>query len=153
MRRWTTALVAGLLCMTLAGCGGEKKAFDPGATAQALRQAPGVFSEELEELDGAMVELLYGLEDSGVLEEVSWISPGGTAEEVTVLRFGSADQAKAFEGAARAHIAEVREANESYRPQEIPKLDKAVVERRGETLLILVSADYDAAKAALATLD
>ena len=148
MKRWTVALLAGLLCLTLAACGGEKQAFDPQKTARALLDTPGVFTEELEELDRPVIDALYGLE-SGEVEAVCWYSPGGTAEEVAVFRFGTADQAQAFEVTAWEHIADAKEANENYRPQEMPKLDKAVVERRGETLLILVSADYDAARATL----
>lgn len=149
MRRWAAWTAGLLLCLTLAGCGGEKKPFDPAGTTQALRQTPGVFTETLEELDRAMVDQLYGLEDRGAVEAVSWQSPGGTAEEVTVLRFESADAAKAFESAAWEHIADAKEANVEYRPLEMPKLDKAVVERRGETLLVLVAADVEAARAVL----
>ena len=149
MKWWTTALTAGLLSVILVGCGGAKQAFEPARTARAMLETPGVFTEELEALDRAVIDGLYGLEGSGAVEAVCWYSPGGTAEEVTVLRFGTKDEAKAFEAQALEHIADAKESNVSYRPQEMPKLDKAVVERRGDTLLILVSADYDAAQAAL----
>lgn len=141
-----TALTAGLLCLALAGCGGAKEPFDPARTAQALLDTPGVFSEELTGLDGAMV---YDLEGSGAVETVCWYSTGATAEEVTVLRFDSADAAEAFLDRAQEHIEQQKEACESYRPQEMPKLDKAVVEQRGETVLVLVAADYEAAQAVL----
>ncbi len=160
MRGWRTALAAGCLCGLLAACGGGARPFDPEATAQALRQAPGVFSEELERLDPDVAARQYGLEDyllrepedpSDPAEEpvVAYCSTGATAEELAVVRFQSDQEAERFETAAWEHIADQKEANESYRPQEMPKLDRAVVERRGESVLILVSADPEAAQAVL----
>lgn len=151
MKKLCLTLSAVLLLTCLAACGGEeaKEPFDPEATAQTLLNTPGVFSETLERLDRAVVEGEYGLEGQGASEVVCWYSPGGTAEEVTVVTFEAEPSARAFADAAWAHIADQKEANETYRPAEMPKLEKAVVERRGSTVLVLVCADYEAAQAAL----
>lgn len=155
MKKIVVAVISGLLCLMLAGCGGggAKQPFDPAATVQALLDAPGVFTEDLERLDREVLDQLYGLEDREVAQAVSWYSPGGTAEEATVLLFESETAAAEFMEAAWGHIADQKEANESYRPQELPKLEKAVVERRGTSLLVLVAADYDAAEKALEGLE
>lgn len=150
MKRWSMMLGCGLLCACLAGCGGEaKEPFDPESTAQSLLDAPGVFTETLERLDPAMAAGEYGLETLEGTELVCYYSPGGTAEEITVAACESEDAARAFETAAQGHIADQKEANETYRPAELPKLEKAVAERRGCTVLVLVCADYEAAQAAL----
>lgn len=155
MKKVLFAVISGLLCLALAGCGGggAKKPFDPSVTAQTLLETPGVFTEDLERLDREILEQLYGLEGRSVSQAVSWYSPGGTAEEVTVLLFESDSAAEEFVKTAQAHIADQKEANESYRPQELPKLEKAVVEQRGASLLVLVAADYDAAEKALEGLE
>lgn len=150
MKRWSFILGCAVLFVCLTGCGGEtKEPFDPETTAQALLDAPGVFTETLERLDPAVVEGEYGLEGQGASEVVCYYSPGGTAEEVTVVAFEAEPSARAFVDTAQAHIADQKEANETYRPNELPKLEKAVVERRDCTVLVLVCADYDAAMAAL----
>lgn len=150
MRQWKTALVCGLLCGALCACGGGAgEPFDPETAAQALLETPGVFTETLERLDQDVMLGEYGWEDQDPAEAVCYYSPGGTAEEVTVAAFESEDAAAAFEEAARAHIQDKTEENRDYRPAELPKLDKAVVERRGGTVLVLVCADYDAARSAL----
>lgn len=151
MKKLCLILSSVLLLTCLAACGGEKaKApFDPETTAQTLLDAQGVFTETLEPLDQAVVAGEYGLEEQTATALVCWYSPGGTAEEVTVAAFEDETAAAAFVDLARDHIADQKEANESYRPAELPKLEKAVVERRGSTVLVLVCADYDAAMAAI----
>lgn len=150
MKKWSLILGCAVLTACLAGCGGEAKTpFDPETTAQTLLDAPGVFTETLERLDQAVVAGEYGLEDRAVTQIVCYYSPGGTAEEVTVASFQDEDLAAAFVDAAKDHLADQKEANETYRPAELPKLEKAVVERRESTVLVLVCADYAAARAAL----
>lgn len=152
MKKWSFILGCAALFVCLAACGGGEAAkapFDPETTAQALLDAPGVFTETLERLDAAVVAGEYGLETLEGAELVCYYSPGGTAEEVTVAAWESEDAAQAFVTAAQGHIADQKEANETYRPGEMPKLEKAVVERRGATVLVLVCADYDAAMAAI----
>lgn len=152
MKRFVAILtLAGLMCAALCACAEkEKPAFAPEGTVEALLEAPGVFSEELERLDDAILEGFYGItEDDGVVLEVGYCSTGATAEEVAVLFFEGVKEAQAFEEKALAHIDYQKEANESYRPQEMPKLEEAIVERRGESILILVCDDPEAARAVL----
>lgn len=151
MGKRVMALTAGLLCLCLAGCGGRasKTPFVPETAARTLLDTPGVFTEELERLDEAVVAGEYGLEEQGVAEVVSYYSPGGTAEEVTLVAFEDPSLAEAFVDTALSHIEDQKEANVTYRPDEMPKLDKAVVERRESTVMVLVCADYEAALAAL----
>lgn len=150
MRKWSLILGCALLIACLAGCGGEaKEPFDPETTARTLLDADGVFTESLERLDQAVVAGEYGLEDGAGTRLVCYYSPGGTAEEVAVVAFETESEAKAFVDTARVHLEDKVEENRDYRPAELPKLEKAVVERRGCTVLVLVCADYQAAQAAL----
>lgn len=144
------AVAAAMLCMALCACGAKQAPFEPQETAKTLLETSGVFSEELEQLDRAVLDAFYGIEESdGVTEAASYCSTGATAEEVTVLSFAGEKEAQAFQEKALVHIDAQKEANEGYRPQEIPKLDQARVEQREASLLILVCADQTAAEAAL----
>lgn len=167
MRRWAAAAVALALFLTLSACGGEKRTFDLDTTAAAVVSEPGVFSEELERLDTLIALRQYCLEgylstrqlkyppegyEQGRLDEVrvvAYRSTGATAEEVAVIDFPEEDQAKEYEAWAPTYLDEQRQANVDYRPQEMPKLDEAQVLRRGNTVLILVAADYEAAQRVL----
>ena len=93
--------------------------------------------------------MLYGLDQTTLAPEQladaeTYRSSGATCEEVALLTF--ADQA-ATQTAANAldlYIAGQIQANRNYRPAEIPKLEKAFLERRGTTVLLVVANDYEA---------
>ena len=66
--------------------------------------------------------------------------------------------AKAYDPAAaaaleavQAHVSDRREseAETQYKPEDLPKLEKALTEQAGNTVLLVVCADYDAAQKAL----
>lgn len=165
MKRWGRLALAALLCLALAACGGGERApFDPETTARALVSEPGVFSEELERLDTVIAVRQYGLENylteeqaalepaeptgqygGGALRVAAYRSTGATAEEVAVMAFADEDQAKEYEAWLPSYLEEQREANVDYRPKEMPKLDGALIQRRGNAVLLLVAADHEAA--------
>ena len=76
-------------------------------------------------------------------------SAGATCEEAAVLVFTSADKAKTAKGALEDYVQGQIEANTDYRPAEIPKLEEALVDVRGETLLLAVANDREAVEQTL----
>lgn len=75
----------------------------------------------------------------------------GGYEELAVLRMADAEAAAAALEAVQAHVSDRREseAETQYKPEDLPKLDKALTEQAGNTVLLVVCADYDAAQKAL----
>ena len=147
------ALTAAMGLLVLAGCGGEKtsEAYSPDLVS-AMVEA-GAFSEPLEELDGDIAFSLYKLEEYGLAREdltdcAVQRSAGATCEEGAVLVLSDSDKAgKALE-ALKAYVDGQISANESYRPAEIPKLEGALVEQQGASVLLVVANDLEAAKSA-----
>lgn len=160
-KKFLTALMALACLCALTACQGEKKpAPAPFETAlvQEIAEA-GAFSEELEELDGDVAFALYKLADYGLEREdmtecAVLRSAGATCEEAAVLEFGGekGGDSKAMEQVGQALMDYVQsqiDANSDYRPNDIPKLENALVERRGDTFLLVVANDLDAAKSVL----
>lgn len=153
MKRAGSRMIAAILVLVLAlvpvACGKDTaKEFDAKVTPKALMDA-GAFSEELEELEEVILLRLYELDESKVAASAGFASTGLTAEEVAVLEMTDEAAAKDAEALLQARLEYQKESNEDYRPQEMPKLEKAVIQRRGKTLLFLVAADYAAAEKAL----
>ena len=143
------------LCLTLSACGGgseETAAFDPDATAQALLDS-GAFSDALEEVDLSVAATLYGVDEADITDGTVYMSLSAGAEEIAVLVLADADAAAAAMEGLEAHVADQRAALENYQPDEVSKLDGAILEQRGNSVLLAVCADAQAAQSALEALD
>ena len=150
-----TLVLALLLGLSACAKGGDNDAPPLYGTyhVAALVEA-GAFSEELEELDGDTAFMLYKLADYDLEREdlkdcAVQRSAGATCEEAAVLVFTSADKAKTAKGALEDYVQGQIEANTDYRPAEIPKLEVALVDVRGETLLLAVANDREAVEQTL----
>lgn len=145
-------MLASLLSLSLCACKADtaQAQTQPFETddVQALVEA-GAFSEELETLDADLAFALYHLADYGLereelLEGAVVRSAGATCEEAAVLIFAEEVQAAAAASALEDYLEAQIESNENYRPQEIPKLEEAVVYVMEETVMFVVAADQKA---------
>lgn len=138
------------LCLALTACGApaQKEAFDPEKTAQALLDS-GAFEDTLDTIDQDAAIELYGLDAATVTGCVVYTSLSAGAEEIAVLTLTDEDAAAAALGQLEQRVADQKTALESYQPEEVAKLDKAILEQRGASVLLAVAADADAAKASL----
>ena len=152
MKKFINLTLVLALALVLTACGSKTEAevWDTG-DVQALLDS-GAFSEELEELDKDTAFILYRLADYGLDRlsgAVEFRSAGATCEELAYLVLDSEDSAKAAKGALEDYVQSQIDENVDYRPAEIPKLENAYIDQRGETLLLVVASDIDAAKKAV----
>ena len=154
MKKLLTIMLALALSLGMTACGGKDSGDYKPADVQAMAEA-GAFSETLEELDAdTAFSALYRLESYGLaredLKDCSVLrSAGATCEEGAVLVFDTEDHAQTAQEALERYVQGQIEANRDYRPAEIPKLEDAVLDRRENTLLLVVAADTQAAKDAV----
>lgn len=147
-----TILLAALALLVLAACGGkapEAAGYDPETTAKALLDS-GAFTQELSQLDADMVQAYLGLEDEPTAAAV-YTSLEGGYEELAVLTMADEKAAAAAKTAVEAHVAAQTdtETEVQYKPEDLPKLKDAVVRQAGNTVVLVVAADYDAVSAVL----
>ena len=150
------ALMMGVVCaFGLTACGEkvqeapQEQKFET-ALVEAVVQA-GAFSEELEELDADTAFMLYKLADFGLVREdlteaAVLRSAGATCEEGAVLIFADEAKAGAAAEAMGSYLEGQIEGNEDYRPNEIPKLEGAILKTQGNTLLMVVANDAAAVR-------
>lgn len=142
------------LLLTLTACTPKqnKDSFSPTLVDSLLES--GAFSEPLEVLDEEIAWMLYGLEDAGIVPDKltdlrACRSSGATCEEAAVFLFSDEAAAQTAIQALELYITDQIQVNKDYRPADIPKLEQAVLECRGTSVLLLVAADYDAANPSL----
>lgn len=142
MRKFLFVLCGATLCMALAACGGKEPApFDPENDAKALMDTSGVFSGALTEIDEASACALYGIDESTVTASAVYGSTS-SAEELAIFTFTDDTAAQTAGEQLGYRVEDRRDELENYLPGELPKLDKAVVEVRKNSALLVIAADY-----------
>lgn len=138
-RRVIPVLLA--VALLLSGCGGksgEKSAYSV-ADVTALLDS-GAFTGDMEQVDGAVAAGLFGLDASTVEEITCYMATNSSvsADEVAVFVLADEDAAQAAESACQAHVESRIESSAQYCPDQVPKLEAAVISRLGATVLLAV---------------
>lgn len=145
--------LAAALCLLLGACSAPadsgSAAFDPEAATQAVLDS-GAFSVELTELDAALLYDFsgYGL-DSSTLTASKAYSASGFAEQVSVTVWKDEASAQAAVDMFKTYLEDMAATYKDYAPAEVPKLENAVLEQRGTSVLLAVANDAGAAKTAV----
>lgn len=145
------------LALGLTACGEKDDAPLYNAADVTAIAGMGAFDADLDDtvgLDADIAFMLYQLEDAGLEREdlktcSGRRSAGATCEEAVVLVFTDSDKAEIAVDALKDYIQRQIDENVDYRPAEIPKLENAYIDRRGESVLLVVANDIDAAKKAV----
>lgn len=144
MKRSVLACVMGLvLVMGLAGCAGQPKKAEVNAIAAAVMEKVK-FSEQLTEIDKETACGLYEIPESEIETCKAYIGSGGTVDEAFFFEGKDASKLEELKRKAQARIAAQKASYQSYKPSEVPKLDKAVLVVKGSCLIVCITADENA---------
>lgn len=141
MKRLTTLLCAIALCL-LCACGGSASPYTPDFVDRFLEG--DVFSEPLEPLDDEIACFIYQLdpEQANLTDLRAYRSSGATCEEVAVLTFETKADASAALSTLEAYLATRQADCQDYMPDQVPKLEHAILSQHTNTILLVVAADW-----------
>lgn len=143
--------IKNVLCLVLcalsifafAGCSGtQTKEIDIEKLANDLMEQVQ-FKDTLTKLDDDMISKLYGIDYAE--EQIVYISTGATAEEIALFKLKDESDAQKAYDAVNKRLDYQKSSFELYIPEEMVKLDAAVVELYGNYVIFCVS-DGDTAK-------
>lgn len=133
-----------ILSMTLPGCSQEEP-LDTQATATALLES-GAFSEQLEPIDSSIALNLYYIDSAMVEEVIVYGSTGATAEEIAVITANDDEAAQIVLEAVTQRVESQKAVLASYQPDEMVKLEQAILMQEGNTIILVVANDLDLAE-------
>lgn len=106
------------------------------------------YDDKLVEPEAETIDILYpGLPGDKVKAKKVYVSSsGGTAEEIACFEASDEESAKSIEALLNARVETQKASFKNYVPEELKRLDKAFVLRKGNNIYLSVSADPDKAK-------
>lgn len=153
MKKMLCVGLAALMLLACAGCGSEPEktaAFSAEETTRALLDS-GAYSETLEELETDIAVMMFWLSGDAAQYEGSkvYYSTGATCEAAAVICVQDETLVPEVEQALNDWVQSQIEAEKDYRPAEVPKLENAIIEARGNSVLLVVAADGEKASEAI----
>ena len=142
----TTGIVAVIaaICVMVAGCG-KKADFDISALATDL-DTKITYADTLEPMGVEMAGMFLNLSDVNITTAAIYEGTGATAEEIIVLECATDEDAKKAEQVLRDRVSEQIESFTDYVPEELTKLNAAVIKVSGKYAVLSVSDSPDEAK-------
>ncbi|MBR5485278.1 MAG: DUF4358 domain-containing protein [Oscillospiraceae bacterium] len=146
-------LTAAVLCTAIAfaaftGCAAKEEQTDIDLTKTADElQSQLVFKDNLNRLDDSMMSNFYPSVDlSKVSEYAVFVSgTGSTAEEIALFELKSSDDIQMIENAIDERLTDQKIAYQDYVPEEMVKIENAVVKTGGNYVFAVLCDDTDSA--------
>ena len=143
MKKTGVWMVAFMLLLTMAGCGGNKAVeADVEAIADGLKSAV-TFKDDLTTPE-ITVDQLYGVDAADVVK-AKYYTGTSTAEEIAAIEAKDEDAAARIKAALDKHIQEQKEIYADYAPEELTKLGNPVLVSKGKYVVLCVSDENDEA--------
>ena len=141
----TLVAALSLLCLTACGKGGKNVELDVEALASAL-QSETVTSDTLTQAAPEMFSSIYFVESDQMEAGAAYLSSGATACEVAVIQSKDASQTKEVEKLFENRVTNQSNLYASYAPEEVTRLDAAIIKSAGSYTVLCVCDDTDKAE-------
>lgn len=144
--------VLAAVILTLAACGGDKTgqttaAFDAEkAFSRLLSEVK--YAETLADTSSSADFMFSDLPQNAEIKMYTCES-GSHPDELIMMKAAKAEDVQALETAAKTHLTELTAQLRDYNPQEVPRVENAVVCTNGLYVFVCVTDDVETAKAIL----
>ncbi len=142
MKKWLAVGLAAIFCMGAAACGGKSSGKQPAAAEVVKAVAAQMsFSDTMSEGEQSMFTARYEIDAALLEDQALYVGTLATADELMVMKLKDQKDVQAAKDAISAHLEDQKFAFETYIPEEMPKIENAVVLTNGNYVLLAVAAD------------
>lgn len=99
------------------------------------------FEDQLEKVDSEMIMKDYNFSSDEVTELVSYQGSGASSEEIVILQVKEKSNINSVKDKINARLAERKEAFGSYLPEEVEKIDNAILRVEGNYIILCIAKD------------
>ena len=138
---------AAALCVAAAGCSTQLTLEPADALAQLKEEI--TFADQMTDMDSEGACRFYDVDTGLVNDSSAYVGSGATAESMAVFEAVDADAAGSIADALQTFTDGWIAGYSDYKPEEVPKLESAVLEQNGVYVVFCVSADNTTAKTAV----
>lgn len=136
MKKYLYTIIFMLIILTLSACGAENTSINiEELSADIINNVE--FADEMTQINEKAVESLYNI-NYAVSQQV-YISSGATAEEVAIFKLKDENDADKALAAVKQRIENQKQDFETYIPEEIHKLENAIVKKAGQYVIVCIS--------------
>lgn len=143
MKKYIIGLSAALLLFS--GCSNNKVELDPSTAVEKMSEEI-TFTDQFAPLDSENANRVYGVDADLVEDSTAMVGSGATAESIAMFKAVDAKSAQDIEKQLEFFIDGYIDGYSDYKPEEVPKLESAIIERKDVYVVLCISADNDAAK-------
>lgn len=104
------------------------------------------FSQELAPVDMNLLTPMYGVEEAMLQDYAVYMSSGGTADEFAIFFAKDTETAKEITKFVEMRVEDQKSVMENYLPEEMSKLENAVIKSEGPYVILCVTDDAETAK-------
>lgn len=147
MKKILLILMTAMLAFTMLACGGEKEETHEFAVedlGKDLREKIE-YEDELTQSRDAVFYMIYGIDESIVKSQCSYFSTNATTEEIAVVECVDKDAVAKVKKAFEERVEYQKQTFESYAPEEVDRLEKALITELGNYVVLCVTGDVDRA--------
>lgn len=138
MRKYIGFIIALVAISVVSGCG-KKSEIVSAELSQALSETVA-FSEQLTEIDTQNAEKRYSLNSKDYNEIAAFVGTLSTCDEYVIIKTDTPDSVSSK---LKSYVADKKEAYEKYRPNEVYKLDNAVIQTHNDAVVMVISNDSE----------
>lgn len=142
------AALAAALCVAVTGCGKQQMEIKPAEAVQQLKESV-TFTDQMTDMDSAGACRFYDVSTDLVQDSAACVGSGATAESLAVFEASDADAAQRIVDTLQTFTDSWIKGYSDYKPEEVPKLESALIEQDGVYVVFCVTADNAAAKTAV----